>query len=329
MKIYGKKVLVTGAGGFIGSHLAEKLVKLGSEVTALVYYNPTGKWGWLEQSPDPIKREIKVVLGDIRDYSLLEKVIKKNEVIFHLASLIGIPYSYVSPDSYLNTNTKGTLNLLLATKKYDIKRFVHTSTSEVYGSALYTPIDEKHPLQAQSPYAASKIAADKFVESFNKSYNMPTCIIRPFNTYGPRQSARAVIPNIISQALTKEEIKLGSLHPIRDFNFIDDTIKAFIKIAEKDDAIGETINIGYGIGYSIEQLSKKIFQIIGKKKRLVFESERERPVKSEVSKLIADNTKAKQLLDWTPEIHINKGLRKTINWISKNLEHYKINIYNI
>lgn len=329
MKISGKKVLITGADGFIGSHLTEKLVRLGAEVTALVYYNPIGNWGWLEKSSESIKKELKVVLGDIRDYSLLEKIIKKIEVIFHLASLIGIPYSYVSPDSYLNTNIKGTLNLLLAARNHDIEKFVHTSTSEVYGSALYTPIDEKHPLQAQSPYAASKIAADKFVESFNKSFNIPTCIIRPFNTYGPRQSARAVIPTIISQALTKEKIKLGSLHPIRDFNFVDDITNGFIKIAEKDEAIGETINIGSGTGYSIEQLLKKIFQIIGKKKKITFESERERPVKSEVSKLIADNTKAKQLLGWIPKINIDEGLKKTVDWMSKNLKYYKINIYNI
>lgn len=329
MKISDKKILVTGAGGFIGSHLTEKFVRLGAEVTALVYYNPMSNWGWLEKSPESIKRELKVVLGDIRDYSLLEKVIKKNEVIFHLASLIGIPYSYVSPDSYLNTNTKGTLNLLLAARNYSIEKFVHTSTSEVYGSALYTPIDEKHPLQPQSPYAASKIAADKLVESFNKSFNMPTCIIRPFNTYGPRQSARAVIPTIVSQALTKEKIKLGSLHPIRDFNFIDDITNGFIKIAERDEVIGETINIGSGIGYSIEQLLKKIFQITGKKKRIAFESERERPAKSEVSKLIADNTKARQLLGWTPKIDIDKGLKKTVDWMSKNLKYYKVNTYNI
>jgi len=329
MKISKKKVLVTGAGGFIGSHLTEKLVELGSEVTALVQYNPLGNWGWLEKSPNSIKRNLNVVLGDIRDYVLLDKVIKKNDVIFHLASLIGIPYSYVSPDSYLDTNIKGTLNLLMAAKNYNIERFIHTSTSEVYGSALYTPIDEKHPLQAQSPYAASKIAADKLVESFNKSYNMPTCIIRPFNTYGPRQSARAVIPTIISQALTKEKVTLGSLYPVRDFSFIYDVIDGFIKIAEKNKAIGETINIGSGTGYSIVQLSKKIFKIIGKKKRIVFESERERPDKSEVAKLIADNAKAKKLLGWEPRTKIDEGLKKTINWISKNLKYYKVNIYNI
>lgn len=329
MKISEKKVLVTGAGGFIGSHLTEKLVELGSEVTALVQYNPLGNWGWLEKSPNSIKSELKVVLGDIRDYVLLDKVIKKNDVIFHLASLIGIPYSYVSPDSYLDTNIKGTLNLLIAAKNYNIERFIHTSTSEVYGSALYTPIDEKHPLQAQSPYAASKIAADKLVESFNKSYNMPTCIIRPFNTYGPKQSARAVIPTIISQALIKEKVILGNLYPVRDFNFIYDVIDAFIKIAEKNKAIGETINIGSGIGFSIDQLSKKIFKIIGKKKRIVFESERERPDKSEVAKLIADNAKAKKLLGWEPRTKIDEGLKKTINWISKNLKYYKVNIYNI
>lgn len=329
MKLSEKRVLITGAGGFIGSHLTEKLVELGSEVTALVQYNPVGNWGWLEKSPNSIKRKLNVVLGDIRDYSLLEKVIKKNDIIFHLASLIGIPYSYVSPDSYLNTNIKGTLNLLMAAKFYNIERFIHTSTSEVYGSAIYTPIDEKHPLQAQSPYAASKIAADKLVESFNKSYNIKTCIIRPFNTYGPRQSARAVIPTIISQALTKEEVTLGSLHPIRDFSFIDDLTEGFIKIAEKDAAVGETINIGSGMGYSVEQLSKKIFKIIGKKKRIVFESERERPDKSEVSKLIADNAKAKKLLQWITKIDIDEGLKKTVDWMSKNLKYYKVNIYNI
>lgn len=324
-----KKVLVTGAGGFIGSHLTEGLVNLGADVRAFVRYNSRNDFGLLEVLPENIKTKMNVVAGDLRDPDTVKNIVRNRDILFHLGALIDIPYSYLHPREAVDTNIMGTLNILMAAKDTKIEQAIHTSTSEVYGTAQYVPIDEKHPLQAQSPYSASKISADKLAESFYKSYDLPLTIIRPFNTYGPRQSARAVIPTIITQALVRDEISLGSTTPIRDFTYVSDVVDAFIKIAESDNSIGEVINVGSGAGISIGDLANKIIFLTGRKAKIIFDKERVRPPKSEVQKLVADNSKAKKLINWEVKTNLEAGLKKTIEWIGKNLGKYKIDIYNI
>ncbi|AYF55127.1 SDR family NAD(P)-dependent oxidoreductase [Clostridium botulinum C] len=327
----GKKVLVTGAEGFIGSHLTERLVELGADVTALVQYNSFNNWGWIDTFDKNIKDSIKVITGDVREYDNVKRMVSGQEVIMHLAALIAIPYSYLSPMAYVRTNVEGTTNILEACREEkNIEKIVHTSTSETYGTALYVPIDEKHPMQGQSPYSASKIGADKMAESFYKSFNLPIATIRPFNTYGPRQSARAVIPTIISQILAgKREIKLGSLTPTRDFNYVKDTAEAFVKIAESDKTIGEVINAGSNYEISIGDTVKKIIKLIGHDVKVLCDEERIRPEKSEVNRLWADNTKIKNLTDWTPKYSIDEGLAETIEWIKNNMQYFKTDIYNV
>ncbi|WP_069650355.1 NAD-dependent 4,6-dehydratase LegB [Caloranaerobacter ferrireducens] len=330
MQLKNKKVLVTGADGFIGSHLTERLVELGANVTALVQYNSFNNWGWIETLDKHVKKEIEVYTGDIREYDNISKVIKGKDVVFHLAALIAIPYSYQSPAAYVRTNVEGTLNILEACKTYEVQKIVHTSTSEVYGTAQYVPIDEKHPLQGQSPYSASKIGADKIAESYYRSFDLPVATIRPFNTYGPRQSARAVIPTIISQILSgKETIKLGALSPTRDFNYVKDTVEGFIRMAEVDESIGQVINIGTNREISIGDLAKKIISLTGKKVKIECDEQRLRPEKSEVNRLLCDNTKAKEILGWSPRYTLDEGLMETIEWINNNLNYFKTDIYNV
>lgn len=330
MELKGKKILITGAEGFIGSHLTERLVELGAEVTALVQYNSFNNWGWIDTFDKNIKNSINIVTGDIREYDGMKRIIKGQEVVFHLAALIAIPYSYLSPMAYVKTNVEGTTNVLEACREYDVEKIVHTSTSETYGSALYVPIDEKHPLQGQSPYSASKIGADKIAESYFKSFNLPVATIRPFNTYGPRQSARAVIPTIISQILSgKNEIKLGSLTPTRDFNYVKDTAEAFIKIAESEKTIGEVINAGSNYEISIGDTVKKIIHIIGRDVKIICDEKRIRPENSEVNRLWADNNKIKELTEWIPQYSIDDGLKETIQWIKNNMKYFKTDIYNV
>lgn len=326
----GKKVLVTGAEGFIGSHLTERLVELGADVTALTQYNSFNSWGWIDTFDKKVKENIKVVTGDIREYDGMKRIIKGQDVVLHLAALIAIPYSYLSPMAYVRTNVEGTTNVLEACREYDVEKIVHTSTSETYGSALYVPIDEKHPMHGQSPYSASKIGADKMAESYYKSFNMPIATLRPFNTYGPRQSARAVIPTIISQILAgKTQIKLGSLTPTRDFNFVKDTAEAFIKVAECEKTIGEVINAGSNYEITIGDTVKKIINIIGKDVKILCDDERIRPENSEVNRLWADNAKIKELTGWQPNYSIDQGLEATVDWIKNNMQYFKTDIYNV
>jgi len=324
-----KTVLVTGAGGFIGSHLAEHLVELGTRVRAFVRYNSRSDRGLLELVPRDKLNQIDVVMGDLRDSDAVRYATKDVEIIFHLGSLIAIPYSYIHPRETIETNIMGTLNILTAAKENGAEKVIHASTSEVYGTAQYVPIDEKHPLQGQSPYSASKIGADMIAESFYRSFEVPVAIIRPFNTFGPRQSARAVIPTIISQALTKEQILLGSLHPTRDYTYIDDIVEAFIKLAESPDIVGEVINIGSNFEISIGDIAQKVITIIGESRQIVADPGRVRPKKSEVERLWCDNTKAKRLLKWEPKVSFDEGLKRTIKWISNNLNLYKPELYNV
>jgi NAD dependent epimerase/dehydratase len=324
------RILVTGADGFIGSHLVEMLVAEGYQVKALSQYNSSNNWGWLEEVN--CKDQIEVLSGDIRDPHYCKLIIKDVDIIFHLAALIAIPYSYVAPDSYVDTNIKGTLNICQAAKENGNIRLIHTSTSEVYGTAKYVPIDENHPLQAQSPYSATKIAADAMAMSFYNAFGLPVTIARPFNTYGPRQSARAVIPTIITQiANGVDRIKLGDITPTRDFNYVEDTCRGFISIMKSDKTIGETINIGSNFEISIEDTLNIIKELMNSDVKFISDSERIRPGKSEVFRLWCDNTKIEKLTGFKPEININEGLQRTINWIMKpdNLKHYKSEIYNV
>ena len=325
-----KKVLVTGADGFIGSHLTEMLVKKGYEVNALSQYNSFNNWGWLEDVN--CKDQIKVLTGDIRDPHYCKRITKNVDIIFHLAALIAIPYSYKAPDSYVDTNIKGTLNICQAAKENGNIRVIHTSTSEVYGTAQYVPIDEKHALQPQSPYSASKIAADAMAMSFYNAFELPVTIARPFNTYGPRQSARAIIPTIITQIANGiKEIKLGDISPTRDFNFVEDTCRGFIALAEHDKTIGETINIGSNFEISIADTLEIIKNLMKSDVRFKVEEERIRPENSEVFRLWCDNTKIQKLTGFAPEVDIRRGLQRTIDWITKpiNLIKYKSEIYNV
>jgi len=328
----GKKVLVTGAGGFIGSHLVERLLKENCEVRALVRYNSLNRWGWLDTLPKEVLREIEVITGDIRNADIVRRAVKGCDMVFHLGALISIPYSYVSPEAYVDVNIKGTLNILQASLDFGVEKVLITSTSEVYGTARYVPIDERHPRQPQSPYSASKIAADALAESFYRSYNLPVSIVRPFNTYGPRQSARAVIPTIITQLLGgKEEIRLGALHPTRDFVFVKDTVEGFVKIAQSDNTIGEDINIATGKEISIKELVEKIIKLINPNARIVIDRQRLRPEKSEVERLLGSNEKLKKLTGWIPQYSLDEGLTETIEWFKDphNLRFYKYDLYNI
>ncbi len=329
MNLKGQNVLITGAGGFIGSHLTESLVKAGAKVGVFVKYNSRSEYGMIEQLSNLIKSKINVIKGDLKDFESVNRAVEKTDVIFHLGAIISIPYSYENPSDVINTNVQGTLNVLNAARKNGgIKKIIHTSTSEVYGSANYVPIDEKHPLCAQSPYSASKIAADKISESYYRSFGLPIATIRPFNTYGPRQSARAVIPAIISQALVNKKIILGSLKPTRDFTYVKDTIKGFIKVAESENAIGEVVNIGSNFEISIGDLVSKISSILGIKINVIQDKGRVRPKNSEVNRLLCDNTKAKNILGWKPKVTLDEGLGLTIDWVKNNLDSFKKDIYN-
>lgn len=325
-----KKVLVTGADGFIGSHLVEMLVARGYQVRALALYNSFNSWGWLDTISCLDK--VEVVTGDIRDPFFCNEITKGVDVVYHLAALIAIPYSYIAPASYIDTNINGTVNICKAAMENNVKRVIHTSTSETYGTALYVPIDEKHPMQPQSPYSASKIAADAMAMSFYNSFSLPLTIARPFNTYGPRQSARAVIPTIISQiASGMKEIKLGDVTPTRDFNYVTDTCRGFIALAESDAAVGQTVNIGSNYEISIGDTLKLIKKIMKSDVSFLVDTQRLRPEKSEVQRLWCDNTLIKKLTGYEPEISIEKGLEKTIEWFldKENLKRYKAGIYNV
>lgn len=325
-----KKVLVTGADGFIGSHLTEELLKQGYEIRAFTYYNSFNSFGWLDTLPKHIVNQIEIQSGDIRDPYGVRKAMENIESVFHLAALIAIPFSYHSPDSYVDTNIKGTLNVLQAARSCDVSRVLITSTSEVYGSAKYVPIDELHPFQGQSPYSATKIGADRLAESFYKSFSLPVTIVRPFNTYGPRQSARAVITTIITQLLAGvEEIHLGSLTPTRDFNYVKDTVKGFIEIEKAKNTIGEEINIASQREISIGQLAEELIKQINPKAKIVCEMQRVRPEKSEVVRLLGSNQKLRELTNWSPEYSLSEGLKETIDWIRENIDKYKTDIYNI
>jgi dTDP-glucose 4,6-dehydratase len=317
------KTLVTGAGGFIGSHLVEALVRDGAEVRVFLRYNSRGDRGLLDQLVEDIQEQLQVFWGDLKDPEALRAPVKNCDVVFHLGSTIAIPYSYVNPLDFVQTNVLGTAHLLNRCLEAGVDKLVHISTSEVYGTALYAPIDEKHPVQAQSPYAATKIAADKLAESYYRSFGLPVAIARPFNTYGPRQSARAVVPTIILQALGGKTVSLGSLHPTRDLSFVEDTVKGLMAVGKSPEAIGEVINIGSGHEISIGDLAKTIFSIVGKKLNIQRDEKRIRPEKSEVERLICDNTKARETLGWKPMTSLEEGLYKTVGWFKSDLGRYR------
>jgi dTDP-glucose 4,6-dehydratase len=328
--------LVTGAGGFIGSHLVEALVERGDEVRAFVRYNAFNRWGWLDTVEDDVLNEIDIFSGDVRDPNGVRKAMQDVDVVYHLAALISIPYSYHSPDTYVDTNVTGTLNVLQAARDLGTKKVVHTSTSEVYGSAQFVPITEEHPLQGQSPYAASKIGADQMALSFYRSFDTPVAVIRPFNTYGPRQSARAVIPTIITQiASGRRTLELGNLHPTRDFSFVEDTVSGFMAVADADASVGEVVNVGSGFEISIGDLVVLIAETMGVNVEVETDDERTRPEKSEVDRLYADISKAEELLGWTPDHGgregFKRGIAKTADWFSReeNLQHYKAGTYAV
>lgn len=332
MDLKGKKILVTGADGFIGSHLVEALLNHGCNVRAFVFYNSFNSWGWLDSLPAESLQKLDVFAGDIRDPNGVREAMIGCDVVFHLAALIAIPFSYHSPDSYVDTNIKGTLNLLQAAKLLGTPKVLVTSTSEVYGTAQYAPIDEKHPFQGQSPYSATKIGADRLAESYYRSFNTPVVIVRPFNTYGPRQSARAVIPTIITQLLSgKTELMLGDLKPTRDFNYVLDTVKGFIALAESDQSNGEEVNIATGVEHTIGDVAKFLIAEINPSAKLAVQEERLRPENSEVFRLIGSAEKLKALTGWKPSYNLESGLKDTIAWFRKpeNLSRYKAWLYNI
>jgi NAD dependent epimerase/dehydratase len=323
-----EKVLITGAGGFIGSHLTELLVKEGYDVRAFIRYNSKNNWGWLE-NPE-IKDEVEIITGDIRDYDSVYNSVKGTDVVFHLAALIGIPYSYISPKAYIETNITGTYNILQSCRELNIQQLLTTSTSETYGTAQYIPIDEKHPMVGQSPYSASKIAADQIAVSYYRSFELPVKIVRPFNTYGPRQSARAIIPTVITQLLNgNEQIKLGNLAPTRDLTFVKDTCKGFLEIFKSDKLFGEITNIGMSSEISIVDLVNKIASLVGKQVEIITEEERVRPDKSEVERLYCSNKKLIENTNWKSDYDLDKGLSETIEWLKNNLTSYKHDIYNV
>ena len=323
----GKRVLVTGAGGFIGSHLVERLVQLGARARALVHYRAQGTWGWLEHSA--YRNEIEACAGDLMDRDCVSRAVKDQEVVFHLGALIAIPYSYDAPLSYVRTNVEGTLNVLQAVRQWGVERLIHTSTSEVYGTAKRVPIAEDHPLQGQSPYAASKIAADKMVEAFHLSFGLPVVTVRPFNTYGPRQSARAVIPTIITQCLEGSRVRLGNVDPTRDMNFVSNTVEGFVQAAVAVGALGHTVNLGSGREITIRDLVLLIGTLLGKTVEIMTEEQRLRPPASEVDRLLADSTLAQRLLNWTPAVSLEEGLGMTIEWITKHPEYYRSEHYAV
>lgn len=325
MDLSGKEVLVTGAGGFIGSHLTERLAAEGAKVRALVHYNALGSWGWLDESDE--RERLEIVAGDIADRDSVRAAVEGCELVFHLAALIAIPYSYQAPESFLRTNAMGTLNVMQAAREMGVERVVHTSTSEAYGTARYAPIDEAHPLQAQSPYAASKIAADKIAESFQLSFEVPVVTVRPFNTFGPRQSARAVIPSIITQCLAGSQVRLGSLHPTRDLNYVSNTVDGFLAAATAANVEGETVNLGSGREISIGALAALIAELTGTDAQIECDEQRLRPEASEVERLLAANDKAKDLLGWQPAVSLEDGLRATIEWIREHPERYRPGVY--
>ena len=335
MKLRGRRVLVTGADGFIGSHLTEYLIGQGADVRAFVYYNSNNSWGWLDHAEAHIRKDLDVFAGDIRDPHGVRAAMQGRDVVFHLAALVAIPYSYHSPDTYVDTNIKGTLNVVQAARELSVERVVHTSTSEVYGTARFVPITEAHPLQGQSPYSATKIGADQIAQSFHLSVGTPVATIRPFNTYGPRQAARAVIPTIITQLAAGRDVRLGAVHPTRDFNFVRDTVRGFVAIAECDAAIGEVINIGSNFEISIGDTASLIAEIMGREIGLSSDDQRMRPAGSEVERLWADNAKALELTGWSPEYGGREGFRRglieTIEWFAQpdNLRLFKAGQYNI
>jgi NAD dependent epimerase/dehydratase len=332
MDIKNKKVLVTGADGFIGSHLVEALINEGCDVRAFVFYNSFNSWGWLDTLPPEILKKIDVFAGDIRDPNGVATAVKGCDLIFHLAALIAIPFSYHSPDSYVDTNIKGTLNILQAARQFGVEKLLVTSTSEVYGTAQYAPIDEKHPNQGQSPYSASKIGSDRLAESFFRSFETPVCTVRPFNTYGPRQSARAVIPTVITQLLSgQRELHLGSLSPTRDFNYVKDTVAGFIALSKSDVSVGQEVNIATGKEYSVGDVANLLISEINPSATIVSDEQRLRPDASEVFRLIGDNSKIQTLSEWRPSCDLKSGLSETVAWfrIPENLARYKAWIYNI
>ena len=325
-----KKVLVTGAGGFIGSHLVEALLEKGANVRAFVKYNSRSDWGMLSDLPSESQKSIEVIPGDIRDPFVVRKAVSGCDYVFHLAALIGIPYSYIAPEDYVAVNVLGTVNILQACRDEGTVRLVNTSTSETYGTAQYVPIDEKHPLQGQSPYSASKIGADKMVESYYHSFELPVVTVRPFNTYGPRQSARAFIPTIISQVLTQEKVTIGSTEPIRDMTFVKDTVEGFITVGLCDNVIGQVVNLGFGTGRTIGEIAKSILNIMGKPcMQIEQDASRVRPMKSEVRRLISDNTKAREICGWKPTCSFEIGIEQTIRWVANNIHKYRPTEYTI
>ncbi len=321
----GRRVLVTGAGGFIASHLSERLVELGAHVRALVHYNALGTWGWLDHSD--LRDEMEVIAGDIRDRDSVRQAMQAAEVVFHLAALIAIPYSYHAPASYVETNVVGTLNVLQAARELGVARVVHTSTSEVYGTARYVPIDEEHPLQGQSPYAASKIGADKMAEAFYCSFGLPVVTVRPFNTFGPRQSARAIVPTIITQCLVGDTVRLGNLHPSRDLNYVANVVDGFLLAATTPDAVGQVIHLGSGREIRIGDLAHLVAGLAGREITIESEAQRARPDRSEVERLVANSTRARALLGWQPRIGLEEGLGRTIEWMRAHLERYRPGVY--
>lgn len=324
-----KRVLITGAGGFIGSHLTEALVKAGAKVRVFIRYNSRDGRGNLEDLETGLLEQIEIIAGDLRDADVIERSVKGCDAVFHLGALVGIPYSYKNPREVVETNILGTFNILTAARDHGVNRVVHTSTSEVYGSARYVPIDEDHPLQGQSPYSASKIGADKLAESFYASFELPVVTIRPFNCYGPRQSARAVIPTLITQALARDEIRLGNTDALRDFTFVTDTTEAFMKAAQAKEAVGKVINVGSGQEISIGQLAQTILKVTQSTAKIVLDEARVRPSRSEVNRLLADNRLAKDILGWGPHVSLEEGVRRTVAWIAAHMNRFQIGKYQI
>jgi NAD dependent epimerase/dehydratase len=325
----GTKVLVTGAGGFIGSHLCEALLNHGADVSAMLRYSSRSDWGNLEHLSKAHRDALEIVAGNVEDSHFVAKQVKGRDVVFHLAALIAIPYSYLAPLAYVRTNVEGTVNVMEAARNLDVKKIIHTSTSETYGTAQYAPIDEQHPLQGQSPYSASKIGADKIVESYHLSFGLPVTTVRPFNTYGPRQSARAVIPTIISQVLSGNEVRLGALDPVRDLTFVKDTVMGFMKTAECESAVGQTINIGFGKGITIGELARTIMSVMNTDKPIVQDEKRFRPSNSEVYHLLCDNRRAKEVLGWSPNYSLVQGLQETVDFVAANLNLFKPDKYTL
>ncbi len=328
-ELAGKRVLVTGAAGFIGSHVVEALVSEGAQVRAYVHYNSRGDWGHLDDMDPAVRDAVEVVTGDIQDPFSVQRATAGCQAILHLAALIGIPYSYVAPQTYVATNVVGTLNVLEAGRLHGVERIVHTSTSETYGTARYTPIDEEHPLQGQSPYSASKIGADKMAESYARSFDLPVATLRPFNTYGPRQSLRAVIPTITSQALRGDVVRLGSRTPVRDFTYVEDTARAFLAVASAPEAVGQVLNAGNGKGITIGDLAALILELTGSQARIEVDEERIRPENSEVFELVADARRLHELTGWSPQVSLREGLERVITWVQHHLDELKTEIYNV